>query len=77
MDLNYLQTQIQDELEGAQDYSAKAEECPDYAETFKGMAKQELGHAKNLIEMVNKLAEDAHELGNSAKSQFSAIEEKL
>ena len=28
MDLDYLQKQIQDELEGAQDYSAKAEEGP-------------------------------------------------
>lgn len=77
MDLDYFRTQIEDELNGAADYKSKAEECPEFAETFKDMAKQELGHAKNLIEMVNKLAEDAHELGNSAKSQFSAIEEKL
>lgn len=54
MDLDYLRNQIDDELEGAQDYSAKAEECPDYAETFKDMSQQELGHAKKLMEMLKK-----------------------
>lgn len=55
MDLNYLRNQIDDELSGAADYKSKAEECPEFAETFNDMSQQELGHAKKLMEMLKKI----------------------
>lgn len=54
MDLDYFRTQIEDELNGAADYKAKAEECPEFAETFNDMSQQELSHAKKLMEMLKK-----------------------
>lgn len=54
MDLDYFRTQIEDELNGAADYKAKAEECPEFAETFNDMSQQGLGHAKKLMEMLKK-----------------------
>lgn len=54
MDLDYFRTQIEDEINGYNDYRAKAEECPEFAETFNDMSQQELGHAKKLMEMLKK-----------------------
>lgn len=54
MDLVYLKIQIEDEINGYEDYKAKAEEYPEFADTFNDMAKQELGHAKNLMAMLKK-----------------------
>lgn len=62
MDLDYFRTQIEDELNGAADYKAKAEECPEFAETFNDMSQQELGHAKKLMEMLKKRIEESEQI---------------
>lgn len=62
MDLEYFRTQIEDELNGAADYKSKAEECPEFAETFNDMSQQELGHAKNLMNMLKKQIEESEQI---------------
>lgn len=62
MDLDYFRTQIEDELNSAADYKSKAEECPEFAETFNDMSQQELGHAKNLMNMLKKQIEESEQI---------------
>lgn len=62
MDLDYFRTQIEDELNGAADYKSKAEECPEFHDTFMSMAEQELGHAKNLMNMLKKQIEESEQI---------------
>lgn len=67
MDLSYFKSQIEDEIHGYEDYKAKAEECPEFADTINDMAKQELGHAKNLLAMLKKHVDE----GASIYKEFS------
>lgn len=77
MDLNYLRNQIDDELSGAENYNQKAEECPEYSDTFKAMAKQELSHADNLMKILNTIIDQAKELSSIAKERYKATEDIL
>lgn len=55
MDFCYYNTQIKEELDGAADYIKRASACkkehPDFAKLYVNMSDQELGHAKNLVDM--------------------------
>lgn len=62
MDINYLKDQIQDELNGYEDYLNKSETCPEFSDTFRSMAEQEMGHAKNLLNMLKKIADESVDL---------------
>ena len=62
MDINYLKDQIQDELNGYEDYLNKPETCPEFSDTFRSMAEQEMGHAKNLLNMLKKIADESVDL---------------
>ena len=62
MDINYLKDQIQDELNGYEDYLNKSETCPEVSDTFRSMAEQEMGHAKNLLNMLKKIADESVDL---------------
>lgn len=70
MDINYLKDQIEDEISGYEDYLNKAESCPEYGDTLRSMAEQEMSHAKNLMKILKQKIDDA-------ESVYKQFEERI
>lgn len=71
MGLNYLQEQIQEEIDGEAGYRAKASECPEFDTVFTKMANQEREHAENLLAILRKQIDDAEEFYKHYKEKLN------
>lgn len=81
MDIQYYNSQIKEELDGAKAYICRAINCkdrhPDWSKRYAEMSEMELGHAKTLLSIFNEdfkmevesgsHSEDYNELAKSLK----------
>lgn len=79
MDLEYFKTQINAELEGAEDYYGRASAMSgtSYEPAFKDMSNQELSHAKKLLSMMESCISNMKTAYDELSSKYKQTEEML
>lgn len=79
MDIEYFKTQINEELEGAEAYHNKAvnTEGTAYSKIFEDMSKQELNHAKNLLDMMAACMTQMKSAYEDLSSKYRQMEDQI